>query len=520
MHEFIQRHEKDVIGVLSGFDRVRVRGTLRLVANGKGMMRYLWQARVLLKDFVEYAKGITEQIREASRAMAQAAGRPLEYLASSGVRKEERAREIKEADGIERGLICVLSCVEPCWSYEVRKNRARKELELVGGSSKCLHYYFYIQDPHRGFMHLRLQTWFPFTVHVCVNGREWLAQQLRGEGIGYVQRANCIVDVADLDRAQAMLREQVLQPWEPWLNELLGQVHPQHEAIFRTVPLRYYWSAEETEWATDVLFRSRERLGRLYPELLTHGLHTFGSREVLRFLGQKVAVHPNPNFKGEVSSNFRARPEGVRIKHWLKRNSIKMYDKQGTVLRVETTINDARDLREYRRAESDPESGKKYWRPLRKGVCALRRRAELSQAANERYLSALSAVDTPTRLAELCAPHGQPRRWKGKRVRALNLLGEPDSSLLRVIGRGEFTLKGFRNRDLRELLCPATCSAGEKRRQAARITRHIRLLRAHGLIRKIQHTHRYVLTARGRILCCAIAAASRADTKQLTELAA
>jgi|MudIll2142460700_1097286.scaffolds.fasta_scaffold23788_1 hypothetical protein len=519
MHEFLQRHEKDVIGMLSGFDRVRLRGTLRFVATTRGMEAYLWRAKVLLKDFVEYAKGVTEQIRGASRALAEAAGRPLVYVASSALRKEQKARQIMAADGVTAGLICILSCVEPCWSYTVRRNREKQQLELHGDYYKCLHHYFYFADPVHGFMHLRLQTWFPFTVHVCINGREWLAQQLRAAGIGYVQRANCIVDVADVGRAQALLTEQVHQPWTPWLNALLARVHPCHAEIFRAVPVAYYWSTEESEWASDVLFRSRDRLARLYPTLLTHGLHNFGSREVLRFLGQKVALHPNPNFKGEVSSRFRARPEGVCLKHWLKRNSIKMYDKQGTVLRVETTINDARDLREYRTAERGPRS-KKYWRPLRKGVSAVRRRAALSQAANERYLSALSAVDTPIRLADLSAKHAQPQRWRGKRVRALNLLGATDAALLHAVSRGEFTIKGLRNRDLRALLHSPAASAPERRRQAARVTRQLRLLRAHGLIRKIPKTHRYLLTTHGRQLSCAILAARRANTAELTKLAA
>jgi hypothetical protein len=519
MHEFLQRHAKDVIGMLSGFDRVRLRGTLRFVATTAGMEQYLWRAHVLLKDFRDYAQSVTAQIRAASQRLAEASGRPLLYVASSALRKEQKVRELMAAEGVTAGLICVLTCVEPCWSYTVRRNREAKRLELQGGYFKCLHHYFYFQDPVRGFLHLRLQTWFPFTVHVCVNGREWLAQQLTAAGIGYVQRANCIVDVADVGRAQQLLTEQAHQPWEPWLNALLAQVHPQHAEIFRTVPVPYYWSADESEWASDVLFRSRARLAQLYPALLTHGLHSFGSREVLRFLGQKVAVHPNPNFKGEVSSNFRARPEGIRLKHWLKRNSIKMYDKQGTVLRVETTINDARDLREYRAAERDPHS-KKYWRPLRKGVSSLRRRTELSQAANERYLSALTAVDTPVRLAELSAKHGQPQRWHGQRVRALNLLGTPDAQLLEAVSRGEFTIKGFRNRELRALLHPATDSRGAQRRQAGRVTRQLRLLRAHGLIRKIPKTHRYALTQHGRQLSCAILAARRADTAQLTKLAA
>ena len=518
MHKFLQRHEQDVIGMISGFDRVRLRGTLRFLANTNGMNAYLWQAKVLLKDFVDYAKAITEQIRQTSRTLAEAAGRPLIYVANSSLRKEEMVREIMARDAVKAGLICVLSCVEPCWSYEVRRNRDKKRLELHGGNSKCLHHYFYFQDPVRGFMHLRLQTWFPFTVHVCINGREWLVQQLKAAAIGYVQRDNCVVDVADVRRAQSFLDAQVRQPWQPWLNDLLAQVHPSHATIFSEVPIEYYWSADETEWASDVLFRDRHRLARLYPNLLMHGMQTFGSREVMRFLGRKVGVHINPNFKGEVSTNFKARPEGIRLKHWLKRNSIKMYDKQATVLRVETTINDARDLREYRSAESKP--GKKYWRALRKGVAALPRRAKLSQAANERYLSALAAVDTPVRLADLAAKHSTPRRWRGTRVRCLNLLAPQDAELLEAVGRGEFMIKGFRNADLRQILDPNAPTKDEIRRSSGRVTRQLRLLQAHGIIRKLPKTHRYVLSKHGQELICAIAAARRADTAALTKLAA
>jgi hypothetical protein len=517
MNQFLQRHEKDVIGILNGFDRVRLRGTLRFIANLDGMRQYLWRAKILLKDFVEYAKVVTEQIREATRVVAETAGRPIMYVSSSAVRKEEMAREIMAAHGVRAGLICVLTCVEPCVSYEIRRNREKKRLELHSGPSKCLHQYFYFNDPLRGFMHLRLQTWFPFTVHVCINGREWLAAQLDGAGIGYVQRENCIVDVADVGRAQQFLNAQVEQAWQPWLDELLIKVHPSHAQIFADQPIPYYWSADETEWASDVLFRSKERLARLYQPLVMHGIQTFQSADVMRFLGHRVTIKPHPHFQGEVMSSFKDRPEGIRVKHWLKRNSIKMYDKQGTVLRVETTINDARDLKEYR---STDDGSKKYWRKLRKGVCALPRRAQLSQAANNRYLTALASVETPRRLAELAAKHDQRKRWSGKRVRALNLLGEADSRLLLAVSRGEFTLKGFRNADLRSVLYPGTKTKLEVRRHSGRVTRHLCLLRAHGLIRKIPKTHRYVVTKHGIELSCAINAARRADSAALTKLAA
>jgi hypothetical protein len=522
MHPFVQRHRSDVIGVLSGWDRLRRRGTLRWLANCRGMMNYLWTTQVRLKDFREYATGITDRIRRAGEHIAAAAGRPVIYLVSSSERKERRAQEIAARDAITAGLICVLTCVEPCWSYKVRRNPERQRLELCGGHYKCLHHYFYLQHPLWGFMHVRLQTWFPFTVHVCLNGREWLARQLDGAGIRYVRRDNCFAAVADLARAQTLLNAQLRVHWPQHLNALLRELHPTHAEIFQRSPTHYYWSAEESEWATDVLFRSPQRLAHLYPRFVQHSLQSFASAEVMRFLGRKTPAHGgvNGHFQGEVVSDLKTRPEGIRVKHRVNRNSLKMYDKQGSVLRVETTVNDVSDLQAYRRTEAQPR-GPRRWRRMRKGVADLHRRAQVCQAANERYLSALAAVDQTTPLGTLTAALCRPVRWRGQRVRALNPLASGDAQLLAAVNRGEFALNGFRNRDLRALLYPTTTTSRRaRRRTTAKVTRHLRLLRAHRLIFKVAKTHRYLLTPKGRIIITALLTARHADTTKLTALAA
>lgn len=523
MHRFIQRHEQDVIGVLNGWDRIRFRGTLRWLANTGGMRSFLWAVQVLLKDFRSYVLAVTGQIRQATQELAARADRPLVYLASSSINKEERAREIAAADGVREGLICVLSCVERCWSYQVGRNRTSKRLELRGGPTKCLHYYFYFQDAEFGLLHLRLQTWFPLTVHVVLNGREWLARQMDAAGIGYRQRDNCFIDIADLPAAQRLLDQQSQVNWNQRLNRLLTQVHPTHASLFRHQPTPYYWSAEETEWASDVMFRSPATLAKLYPRLLRHGLSQFGSGDVMRFLGRKTPAHGgvNGHFQGEVVSDLKTRPEGMRIKHRLDHNSIKMYDKQGSVLRVETTINDARAMKVYRAKEGASPRGKKRWRHLRKGVADLHRRGQLSQAANTRYLNALAAVEDATALGQLAEKVCRPAHWQGRRARALNPLSPGDARLLQAVQRGEFAIHGFRNRDLRGLLYgePPT-DVKELRRQSAAVTRQLRLLRAHGLIKKLPKTHRYILTKQGITTITALIAASQADTDKLSQLAA
>lgn len=522
MQRFIQQHADQVTGILSGFDRLRFRGTLRFLAYTQGMFKFLCHMGVLLKDFKAYAQSLTERVREASEHLAKTQGRPLIYLDSPKVSKEETARKIAEKDGVREGLICVFSAVESCFSYEIRRDPQKRRLELRGRPQKCLHYYFYLQHPQFGFMHLRLQTWLPLSIHIAINGREWLARQLDAAGIGYRRVDNCFVELEDPLRAQELAARQLKTRWKSAFLQLLREFHPTHREIFRDCPLSYYWSLEQSEWATDVLFRTPETLAQLYPRLLRHAAHNFSGVEVMRFLGRKLPRHGGVHgkFQGEVVSDVSPRADHLRVKHRVDKNWIKMYDKQQTVLRVETTINDVTDFKAFRRPEGETR-GPRQWLPLRKGVADIKRRAHVSQAANERYLDALAGVSATQPLGELTRALCQPTELNGRRVRGLQPWAAGDTELLAAISRPEFALNGFRNRDLREVLyAGSSASAEEARRQSARITRQLRMLRAHGLILKVAHTHRYQLTAGARTILAGLHAAHRATAEQLSQLAA
>lgn len=521
MQQFIRKHQADVMGVLSGFDRIRFRGTLRFLATVRGLTGFLWKVQVKLKEFRPYAMQLTDEMRDAVKSLAEEAGRPVRYLNTPGISKEEVALQIARRDGITEGLICVPSAVEPCFSDEVGPNAETKHLELRRRRLKCLHQYLDFIDPQFGFGPLRLQTWFPFTVHVCLNGREWLCRELDRRGIGYVRRDNGLVAVEDCAAAQRILDRQARADWQKLLNPLAIRAFPLRQRLLNGEPLHDYWSADDTEWATDLMFRSRRRLQAFDPHLLRQALQTFSSADVLRFLGRQTT--PSGAIRGrfarEVLTDYKRRPEGVRIKHRINHNSIKMYDKQGSVLRVETTITDPRDIKVFRRVEGEPESPL-VWRRLRKGVCDLPRRSEVSQASNERYLDALAAVEETTPLERLAAKVCRPVRWQGRSLRALRPLEPDDQALLQSVTRGEFALNGFRNRELRAVLFPAATDQTTRRRQSGNITRRLRLLRAHGLIKKVPTTHRYVLTDQGRVTITAFLTALKTDTNKLNELAA
>ncbi len=516
MQSFLRRMGSKIKGTLSGFDRVRFRGTMRWLSSVRGMGAYLGTMKILLKDFTDWGKARTNEIEMATQTLAEKAKRPVIYLASSNTRKETLALDIARDDKVTEGLIAIFKCVEPCWSFKVGPNAETKKLELRYVPSKCSHLYFYQLDPQLGLIHLRLQMWAPFSIHVCMNGRDWLSRTLLREGIGFQQRDNCFVDIDDLTRAQELASLQLQTNWSEMLDGLVSQFHPAHQTMFATTPLDYYWSAEETEWATDVMFRRPKALASVYPNLLRHGITTFGSSDVLRFLGQFPVVR---SVNREIISSIKKRPEGTRIKHTSGRNSIKMYDKQLSVLRVETTINDARDLKVFRSKEGDP-NGKKSWRTLRKGVADLHRRAEVSQKSNERYLEAMASVEHDQPLGTTVLPICEPTEFKGRRVRALQPLSLNDSLLLATVIRGEFALNGFRNRELRPLLFgDVETPTAEAKRQASKITRLLRMLRGHGLIQKVPKTHRYILTATGRETITAIQTAKQTSTQKLSKLA-
>lgn len=523
MKTFLQRFAGLVVGVLSGFDRLVFRGKLRQLYAPDGMDRFLASNSILFKHFKEYSKTVTREVIEASVAQAERLGRPFEYLNASTISKEKRACEIAERDGVREGLICVFKAIEPCWSFKlVGRN---KLLHVAGGMGKCSFLYHYFLHPQFGLMYARVQTWFPFEMQVGINGREWLARQLDREGVSYQRSDNKFLAVADWQRAQQLLDQQVTTHWLEPLEALVPQVHPLHPQHLGRWHLNYNWTVFQSEWATDVAFQSAAALKPWYDRWIRHALTHFDSTEVLRFLGFSGRL--NAGCLGavlkEVKTNLRRRPEGVRLRHWVDSNSLKIYDHH-SVLRVETTLNEPRYFRVYRSSEKDPE-GEKAWRVLRRSVADTYRRTQVSQAANDRYLAALAAVAETRPLKDLAEPLCRrapaPGKKPGRKVRALNPLAADDAALLTAIADPRWMVTGVRNRDLVAALYkqPAKDPA-ERRRRSARVTRLIRLLRAHSLLQKVPRTQRYQVSEQARQTIVALLAARNANAEELTTKAA
>ncbi len=551
---FIDQFGSLIKCALGGWDRLRFHASLRPLFSPQWMRTYLCAAKVRLVDFAQHAQGLTDHLLQEAKKLAATAQRPYHFLRSTQTSKEQFIEAIAQRDQVRSGLIAVLGAVEPCLAVTVRGARDRRWLQPVVEQRKCLHLYQYYEHPVLGRCHVRLQSWYPFSVDVCLNGRLWLAKQMDAAGLGYRRADNCFIALADPARAQALADAQHQTNWLELLNGLLAGAHPLREQILQPFPnLFYYWTVTQSEYATDLLFADERQLARVYRAFVLHGLCSFQSPDVMRFLGHRVPVKTgrvDARFQAEVRSDVLHRHEGVCIKHVAGFNGQKAYDKFGNCLRIENTINRPEaftvfraqpaleapaplrlpssaptatmpknpppDLRVRVNTCVPKQKPQRSWQPLRRTISDLPRRAELSRAANKRYLDALASTQVGTPLGEMVGPLCHPLTHQGRRYRALHPLGI-DAPLFRALSRGEWTIAGFRNRDLQHLLYSGQPQNKKlARRRSAAIGRKLRLLRAHGLIRKLPHTHRYLITESGRTILTALVTAQQANTQTLT----
>lgn len=495
MQSFLQEHADKISGTLGCFDRLIFKGHLP-VSYAQGMENLLARHGILLKNFQSFAPAQAQLLKEHAQAMAREAGRPYEYLYQH-CRKDELAQEIARRDGITQGLICVFSTLELCSSFKMIRGEGRPR--LVRSKRKCLCLYFYFLDADFGLMHVRLQTWFPMTIQVYLNGHEWLARQLERHHIGYQLQDNAFLRLDDAARAQQLADEMFGIKWRAMLSSFAQRVNPLLKDLFKG--LQYNWVIDQAEFATDILFQDAASLQPLYARLLDHAILHFGAQEILTFLGKKL----RGNFQGEVLTEcFKNRWPGARIKHRVSGNWLKMYDKFGQVLRVEVVINRPYLFRVLRWGTRQ---GQRTlgWFPMAKKVAYLGRYAEISRQAAGRYLDALAVVADPEVPEELLDQACHKATFQGRPRRALNPLSRAEQQLFQAVLHGDQALQGFSNRDIaRRLGITYSKNPVIRRRQSATISRQLQLLRAHGLIKKLPRSRRYRVTDKGYALMSTI----------------
>jgi hypothetical protein len=489
LSRFVTKFTDLIVAVLSCFDRVIFKGHLP-INNGKALEGFVDHVlKIRRQDFMAFAEQQSETLVDHAKRLAHEAGAEYHHLQGK-VRKDQLVEEILRKRPILEGLVCVLCCMECCPSFKMVSGKDRPRLVNARRVQRAL--YFYFLDPDLGLIYIRLTTRFPFTVQVYVNGHSWLAQQMLGRKLGFNLQDNAFTALDDPRAAQELADSFADLNGIKILNRLVRRVNPlMNERWFRS--LSYDWVVDQAEYATDLIFIGREALAGLYPRLLDHAAVNFSAKDILCFLGRKF----HPRFEGEVLTDCqKGRWPGARIKHRMKNNWLKMYDKFGWVLRIETVINNPREFR-VRRLRTRGGRREMVWCPMNKGVINLYRYREVALAANRRYLDALSVVDDPAPAYRRVEDLTEPMVVSGRSHAGFNPASPGDVRLFQAVLDGDHVLRGIRNAEIRAALYGSTEDVGERRRQSHAVGRMLKRLHVRGLIVKIPRSHRWHVSAKG-----------------------
>ena len=485
----MERYGDRIAGVLSCYDRIVITGTVPVICYAEGMTRFLHSRGIRIFDYPQFAQTLRDRVRDVAASLAETAGITIEHIAKSHIRKEEVVARVLAQRGDHPGLVHIISAMEACDSYRPWHDKASGKTFVRPDSGKCLHYYFYFMDADLGLIYLRVPTWCPFRLQFYCNGHSWLARQLAAEGIGYTMADNAFVRIADWQRAQTLADALSPDLLHRTLDGYAAQCCPVSDVFGQT----YHWSLMQVEYATDLAFRSTTTLGPLYEQLVRQSVLSVKAEQVASFLGR----HVTPQLAQEIGSQFSTRIEGTCLKHRFGKSSIKMYDKCGIVLRIETTANDVSFFKHHRKVEHRDGPPTRELAPVKKSIYSLIDLRGILLGCNRRYLSHLSALDDFSAGVRALDRLTRPHKVEEKTVKGINFFEPGESALLRALQNPRVNISGIRRGDLLPDLDMFSPN---------RLSRQLRRLLDLGAIKRVTGTYRYYLTKAGR---AATAAAQR-----------
>jgi hypothetical protein len=476
-----ERYDERIAGMLSCYDRLVITGTLPVVCYAAGMTGYLNANGIRIFDYPQFAMTLRDRVRERAASLATAAGITIEHIGKPHIRKEDVVARVLAQRGDHPGLVHVISAMEACDAYKPWHDKQTHKTFIRPDSGKCLHYYFYFQDAKFGLVYLRVPTWAPFRLQFYCNGHSWLARRLDAQGIGYTMADNAFVRIDDWGRAQQLA--DTLSPDQ--LHRTLDRYAALCGPVSAVFGQSYHWSLMQVEYATDLVFRSTATLGPLYEQLVRQSVLNVKAEQVASFLGRQIT----PLLAQEIGSQFSTRIEGTCIKHRFGKCSIKMYDKHGIVLRIETTTNDVSFFKHHRKVEHRQGPATRELAPVKKSIYSLIDLREIVLGCNRRYIAHLSALDDFAAGIRALDRLTRSRAVDGKTVQGINFFAPVDKALLHALQNPRVNIAGIRRGDLLADLGMLSPS---------RLSRQLRRLLDLGVIKRATGTYRYYLTKAGR----------------------
>ena len=482
-----ERYSDKISGELCCYDRVVIQGTLPEWCYDQGMTTFLHMHQIKIFDFPAMANKLRLELRDNAEQLAKENDVKIDFIRKvSSFRKEARIKEILQTRGAHPGLVHIFSAMETCTCYKPNHNKSTGKTSLVYSGGKCLHYYFYFIDKEFGLCYLRVPTWAPFRLQFYFNGHNWLAGKLDKAGIAYAMIENAFTTISDYGKAQALADGFRVDDLKQALDIFAARYCP----VIKQYELSYHWSIMQAEYATDIIFTSKDALKTIYEPLIRTAIHSVKPENIATFLGKKL----HPNYQGEMGNNFNTRIEGTRIKHQMGATSIKMYDKFGQVLRIETTTNDVSQFKHYREVQRRDGSVVREIATMKKGIYSLFPLSKLLQASNRRYLEFISSFDDLSKGISNLEKVSRTVATEKRTYKGFNFFATEDVKLLLTLDRGEFNINGFQNKTLQPFLSD---------KSSGQISRILKRLNKHGIIKKIGRTYKYYLTSLGKAVIAA-----------------
>lgn len=491
----IDKYNDKIKGFLTGFDRIIINGYSRQLNNCRQFLFYLIQNGCNLVDFNKFAEEHTRVLCDHIDNIVKQQNRPTEFIISSKVSKDEIARKLFNESPVDEGLVCCISSMEVCDTMTVKGNKKTEKLEVTRRSTKCKYYYLYMIDKDFGWMYLKIQTWFPFNVQIYLNGRKYICKQLDKEKIKYERFNNSLIDIKNIERAQVISDHLQNMDLTRKFDSLVSKYNNLLPRFEKHLGHGYFWTVFECEYATDIMFKTREDLENIFPSLVEKAFFTFKCDDIMSLFGRKLDY----KFQGEVVSDARKRYQGFRIKHKMKSNQVKMYDKY-SCLRIETTINDPHEFKILKETEKIVDhkviTTEKHWVPMGKSIANLYRYAEVSKATNLRYINSLPLpVDNVTPVKEI-ENISKSIEVNNRHISGFNILNSETTKLLETIASGDYIVNGITNKTLRNRIFEDEEFNSTRIRN--KTTRLLNKLKNHGIIKKVNHSSKYYLTTKGR----------------------
>lgn len=481
MELLTQRYSEKISGVISCYDRVVITGTLPVLSNAHHLTGYMYQNNIRIFDYAKFAEPHRDAIKNNAEKIAVETGLKIEFIRKGNVRKEAIIEGILKKRGRHPGLVHIISVMEGCTSYKPWHDKSTHKTFLKYDMGKCLTYYFYFIDELLGLCYVRVPTWLPFKLQIFFNGHAWLSNELAKKNVGHQMMDNAFTTIDNWSKAQTISDNLSIEKLHKKLNVFAEKYCPVHK-IFKQ---QYHWSIMQCEYSTDIVFKKQEDLKPLYEQLIAKAIHSVKPENIITFFGKKM----HGKYEGEIGNNYHVRIEGSRIKHSMGSASIKMYDKFAHILRIETTVNDVTFFKHYREVIHRDGSSTQKEASMKKNIYSLKPLREIVSASNNRYLEFISAIDDNTIGHKNLEKVTETKRVENRNYKGLNFFSKADKKIVFALTRGEYNIYGFRSKDLAKRLVDYS---------GGRLSRLLKRLRVHGLIKKIGNSYKYYLTDFGK----------------------